>query len=286
MNSENKNRFYTILIFIIVIIFTISIIQLVGIGIDFLRLKLGLPIEKTRSIKEDESRDKKEILEGVLLPETKIKDSEEELKKAFQEYSISDIYYINKSPYDDFLNNSFKVALKGDFEKAIIVVNGKSLDDKPKFISLTLNNTSGVLNGVRKSVDELDINTTREKGGLFEGEFTFEIDLFGETFLSTTKDEFLKTRNLNKRLKFWDDIIPPPPTTFRLLFAPFGIDGIYRNTEITSIKFKYICKNDNCAVARCSPTEKTTVCLERNFGLNEAKVWCERTKAQGCENLK
>lgn len=207
-------------------------------------------------------------------------------QQQLSEHQISGEYILTQgmNPYDNFFNNSLAIALNGSFKRATISVNGQILDNNPRLISFALGNTSGTLNGVRKSENFLDEQATQDKGGLFQNDFKFDIDLFSDTFVSTSKNEFLQTRQLTKPVKFWDEIIPPPPTTLRLLVAPFDKSGVYGNVLIKSIMFKYQC-DGQCQVSNCQNGEKTTVCLTRNFGKTAAQLWCERTKAEGCKNL-
>lgn len=202
------------------------------------------------------------------------------LKKPFTPQQ--DVY----SNQETYLKSSIKLALKGEFDTAKLVVEGKITDNDIKFVSVNIGTESGVLNAVRENANSLNIGASDEKGGVFKSSINFTLDLLGETSFATTKEEFQLTRQKTKIVKLWNFIYPDPPTVTRVLVAPFNKAGQYGNAEITSIEFKYLCANgSDCDATICEEDSLFTLCLKDSFGIEAAKKWCEETKFAGCENL-
>ena len=273
MKKENKQNIWAIVVFVSVITITITIIQLVGWGLDSLKSNYALsdkaetPIEDTPPIiKEEVFKDieKIEILPLISSPYTPSKDV----------FSSIDIYK----------NESIVIALSGNFEKAELHVKGKVFDKGKHFISINYGNESGTFNATRLSEKSLDINSTEERGGIFTKDepLDFKINLLGETTLATTKSEFELTKQVVKFVKLWDSNLLPP-TVIRVLIAPFNEYGYFGGVTIEEINFEYSCNNNNnnCGIVLCQKDKMFTECLTNNFGWSYAKSWCDR--AEDCE---
>ena len=198
-------------------------------------------------------------------------------------------YVPSKNVYtSDYNKELIRLALDGNFKSAKILMKGKIIEPGKHFLSFNFDSVSGVLDGSRKSVNLLDVDATQELGGVYQGDSAIEvdIDLFSDTILSTTKDEFIETKRPSKIVNLWD-LVGETPSVINFLFAPFNEQGVYGGIRIDSIEFLYTCEKDQkCSVERCANDELYTVCLKNNFGLNAAIEWCDRTRVVGCEKIK
>ncbi len=208
----------------------------------------------------------------VITP-PKIKTSFVDLIKPEDKYQITENPYLTES----YKKLSRILALTGDFEVAKLHIKGSFQDNKDYFLSINIGEESGIYNAVRKSSDGLDITLTKENGGVFnkDNPINLEIDLLGKSTLSTTKEEFLSSRNTTKLVRFWDFIQPQPPapSVNRILVTPFNKDGFYTGT-IESLSFEYQCKiGSKCSAVRCDNDKFATECLLQNFGTEAKESW-------------
>ena len=293
MSSQKQNKIQSIIAFTIIIIVIVGSIQLIGLFVDYLRVKIGIPINSSdiTTNNTNSSTSTSNIssidLPDIVIPNTPDNDDENKNLDKFDEVSVSEGYNINDNPYTDFYNNSFKIAVRGEFRYLYLEVDGDILDNQPKLVSVAIDKISGILNGVRSGINRLDIDATKQKGGVFYDKINFKIDLLGDTFISSSNEELISEKSLTKRVVFWDDTIAPPPSTFRFLVAPLNEQGVYGNVNINSIKLKYKCEQvGGCESTLCNKDELTTVCLSRSFGIEAAKEWCvNHPDVSGCENL-
>jgi len=201
---------------------------------------------------------------------------------------LKEPYIPNQNVYtSDYDKIAVKLALNGKFKEAKLLITGEIFDSNDHFISLNFDNISGVFKGVRSNIDRLDVNATKELGGVFtRGPFDFEVNLLTKTLLSTTKEEFLASGEKSKSITLWDNMILEPPTVVRLLVAPFNKNGLYGGGKITSIEFKYVCETEGeCDAALCDPQQIYTECLKGNFNYSAAKDWCNRSLLEPCKDF-
>ena len=191
----------------------------------------------------------------------------------------TDNYVITSDPYssDNYKKMSRYLGLIGDFEFAKLIVNGSLPNNNDHFLSINIGSVSGVYNAVRKSSDGLDISLTKENQGLFnkDNPINIKIDLLGQQTLSTTRKEFLETRETTKLVKLWDAIKPqtPKPSVSTILIAPFNKEGIYSGT-INTLTFEYKCKEGkSCNAVLCGNDILFSQCINNNFGSNAKNVW-------------
>jgi len=188
----------------------------------------------------------------------------------------------------DYEKESIRLAINGSFNVLKIKMNGEVMGEGKHFISFSIDEISGIINGVRSSANELNVDATNDLGGIYNkgDKIELEIDLFGDTIFSTTKEEYIETRRPSKVIKIWY-VIDEPPSIINFLFAPFNEWGKYGGVMINSIEVEYLCEEgDECTVKSCDKEILYTECLRDNFGLISAKDWCDRKKIKGCENLR
>lgn len=184
--------------------------------------------------------------------------------------------YSNSATYAKYAT---KLALVGEFGDARLVVRGTIEDGRRKFVSVNIGTESGVLNAVRQGLDSLSILESSKKGGIFADGINFSVDFFGETALATTRDEFRLERQGTKIVKFWNFVVPPPPTVVRVLIAPFGEDGVYGGARIDSLVFEYACEEGKaCQADKCDDSDLFSVCLKEKFGNEAMRSWVESSK--------
>ena len=106
-NHNRKNYWKPILFFVGIVIATVTIIQIIGIGIDFIRLHFGLPIQENTSEKVVKIPDEEAI-------STSEETGELEAQKLFL-LKNTEIY--NREPIN--------VALNGNFAKAKLNIRGE-----------------------------------------------------------------------------------------------------------------------------------------------------------------
>ena len=281
-NNQTKgiwNIIVPIIIFIIVISTIAGIIQLTGVGIDWLRIRWNIPTEQTKDIEE--------TAQAPLIdkpPKTVLEVSEK--PESFEILNLLSSSYLpskNVMEKENYEKESVRLALSGDFDNARLHVKGTVINDGNHFILLNYDFESGILNAARLSVKNLDINLTQERGGIFtkNESIDFIIDLMGKTVLATTKTEFESTKQIVKFVKLWDTHLSPP-TVVKILIAPFGEDGVFGGAIINEINFEYVCKKGfPCEAKICSSGKMITECLKDAFGFPAAKNWCDRI--QGCK---
>jgi len=190
-----------------------------------------------------------------------------------------DNYNVPSNPYDSDVYNkiSKRIILFGDFETINLKINGGLPTEDYHFVSININNESGVYNAARKSSDGLDIQLTSENLGTFtkKSGININIDLLSKITLSTTKAEFLATRQTTKLVRLWDFIKPQPPapSISQLLVAPFDVSGKYEG-KIENMALEYSCKqNLDCGIAVCQNNQLATECLKNSFGDSAMKSW-------------
>lgn len=175
----------------------------------------------------------------------------------------------------NYESESLKLALEGEFETLRLAASGTIEDKKIHFVSIAIGEESGTLNSVRSSSEGININASRDLGGVFEVDdgIRFTVNLLGETILATTGPEFEETNQPTKIVTFWDAITPQPPTVTRVVVAPFNENGKFEGVRVDSITVLYSCKeNGACKVDLCPVEELESDCIGRAFGpVAEAK---------------
>lgn len=191
----------------------------------------------------------------------------------------------------NYTKESIRLALNGEFEEAYFEINGNVFGTGKHFLSFNFDSVSGILNAVKKSKNEINLEQTKLLGGVFVSgvPIQVEIPLLKEITLSSTKEEFDAIGGV-KNITLWSEMQKKPslntPTIISFLVAPFNEYGQYGGAEIDKIEFKYKCKNGiACGVGVCESGKKYTECLKNLFGIEAAKSWCNRSKEPGCENL-
>jgi hypothetical protein len=262
MNNKSISAFLAV-----IAIFVITLISVSGFFkvVDFLKdnnIASAPVVERPIFIEEDQEIYNPKVVE--LLTES---------------YTPSQNVYINSTVYDE---EALKLVVNGQFESLIVHASGEVVNKGIHFLSVNFGTESGILYGVRSSANNLDIEATRLKGGIFTEDTGFDvrIDLLDETPMATNKDEYQKSQQMTKLVRLWDYMLLDPPTVTRLLLAPFNKHGVYGGIQINSIKIEYICKNggDACKVALCSSEDKTTKCLLDNAGEWAMDNWCMRSR--------
>lgn len=184
----------------------------------------------------------------------------------------------SSNPYGSaYLTDAIRLTLGGKFESIVVRINGEVIGDGYRFISFNFGLESGILNAVRKSESQLDINKTLHQGGAYNKIISASVDLLQEVTIGSNKNDFQKLGG-TKKIKFWDKIGTPLPTVVPLLVAPFTEKGTYGGAAINSIKLDYVCDGTSmCSVNICPTGKKTTQCLDEQFGVAARQAWCKNT---------
>jgi hypothetical protein len=179
--------------------------------------------------------------------------------------------YTNKDMYNKYL---IKLALIGDFDKVELKVSGVINNDLKNFISININNVSGILGGYRSGINTLDLDKTT---GVFDknNPINFTLNLKEPTKLSTTQNEFSSSFMPTKNVIIWDQIKPSvytgQGTIANFLIAPYSENGKYGdNVSINKIEFVYTCKGEknSCKATLCDKNKNYihgSECLRDNF---------------------
>ena len=195
--------------------------------------------------------------------------------------SPNDNYKVSSNPYseENYKNNRKRLALIGNFEEAKLVVQASLPDNDYYFLSVNLGDMSGSYNAVRKSVDELDLELTKQSLGVFnqENPVNIAINLLDNTVFATDKQEFISTGNKTKLVRLWNYIKPesPMPSINSVLISLFNKNGQY-NGNINSLVIEYSCKTgSDCKAGLCGKDELSSACLKRLFGQDAMDKWMD-----------
>lgn len=187
------------------------------------------------------------------------------------------------SSYD---KEALRLALEGNFDRAILRISGEVLDEGPHFVSISFDRFSGVYKSSRKSPNELDVEASAKMGGIFSrGQpIDISIDLKSEAVFAESRDSFTASGEPIRSITLLNEITIGTPTVVKLIAAPFNRLGRYGGARISSVAFEYSCVDGSrCGAALCSNQNLFTKCLTESFGRGAARDWCERTKVEGCE---
>ncbi len=261
------SNIFAIIAFVVIVVLTIALIQVVDLGMSYLRIRFGLagtPNVNVVNAPIDQ------IPEVVEPPRTATSTDRVVIDISPKEVVSSDPFFST----DTYRNASVLVGLNGSFQYAHIKATVEGPENVDGFLSVAFGDVSGSWNTVRSSDTKLDVEATRTAGGLLSGSQTVDIDLLGKTVLSTTAKEFVTTHSPTKNIRLWDFIQPPPPSAVRIVVAPFDKNGSFATFKLTKLEFEYTCeKGSACSVVRCSNIELTTQCLLREFGKSATDEW-------------
>lgn len=169
------------------------------------------------------------------------------------------------------------VLFKGDFSRAELHIYGSVFGSGPHFLYLVYGNDTGILNGVRYSVNQLNVDQTKKNGGVFTKDSGIDtsFDLMSNAQFATTNSEFESSKQYTKPANLWKDNIPPP-TVVRFLAAPLDASGNFSGAAI-SADIVYSCaQEEKCKAYVCKSGLVATQCIanDPDLGPKVAKSWC------------
>jgi len=275
MNKEIKKALLSLLIILIIFFVLFKITKSI-------RDSVPSPLSSSTAINSDIII-APNVDEPTVAGETKEYESVVLLNKAY--IPSQDVYTNN------YNKESIRLALNGEFDDAYFEVTGSVFGSGRHFLSFNFDSISGVLNAMRKSKNEIDLDQTKILGGVFVGGVPIQVkvSLLDNIVLSSTKEEF-DSLGGKKTISLWSEMLKKPalntPTIVPFLFAPFNEYGQYGGAKIEKIEFKFVCKQGSpCGAGVCENDKKYTECLKNLFGIEAAKSWCDRSREKGCDNL-
>ncbi|MFA6184496.1 MAG: hypothetical protein WC682_05390 [Parcubacteria group bacterium] len=143
IKQETKNKIAALVVFVVVIAITVLIIQLIGIGVDFLRKKWGLEnatVQSDQPITQPSSKNSSNdtVLNNVV-PEKASSDFDK-----FNSYKKFDVYpdgivtplnFVNNAE-KDLKNAGRKIKISGKIEDAYVYIRAGANDQNGKFTSI------------------------------------------------------------------------------------------------------------------------------------------------------
>lgn len=189
--------------------------------------------------------------------------------------------------FESFNNLADRIGAKGEFKELKLKLGFRPLNDNVKsyFVSITMDNVSGIYRAYRETQNKINITRTEKLGGIFGINTTKElvIPLSEPILLATTGAEFIQTQAPNKEIDLWEKILVSPPTVFRLMAVPMESQlGDATKISLDTLKIDYTCADgSDCKLVVCDQEDANYyACLLKKFDKVSADSWYKRSGLQ------
>lgn len=190
---------------------------------------------------------------------------------------LSDSYI---PPADPFSESNYKkvprIIYLGAFDKMYVKIEGEIISDQEVMLLFNFGQETGIIKGARKSSNLIDLQRTRELGGIFSplNSISTTVNLLGDQLGSSSKN-LKNCKEGTCNFTFIKESIVPEVAP--ILVIPLTIDGKFGGASIKKLDINYECApfSIGCDVLLCTD-ETSYQCILNKRSKEEADMWAER----------
>jgi hypothetical protein len=185
-------------------------------------------------------------------------------------------YRTSQNPFSDADYQKVpRIIYKGDFKKIIAEIKGSVIGSEEIMLMFNFGQETGIINGARTSQERINIQGTRNLGGIFAPATTFtsEVNLLNDMLGASSNN--LQNCDVGRCSFEFINSSTKIAQVAPILVVPVTLNGSYGGAVINDFHINYECQDgiNGCKIQVCEQGMTVYDCVKKKYGKEEADAW-------------